>query len=72
VVMGDAPATAAIVAHDVGLEGAACPPGPIPKDVKPQDFAVFASILPEGKYDLVRAFQKDGHTVGMCGDGSRS
>jgi H+-transporting ATPase len=69
-VTGDAPATAAIVAHDVGLEGAVCPPGPIPKDVKPQDFAVFASILPEGKYDLVKAFQKDGHTVGMCGDGA--
>ncbi|MBB6143792.1 H+-transporting ATPase [Silvibacterium bohemicum] len=69
-VTGDAPATAAIVAHAVGLEGAVCPPGPIPKDVKPQDFAVFASILPEGKYDLVKAFQKDGHTVGMCGDGA--
>jgi H+-transporting ATPase len=69
-VTGDAPATAAIVAHDVGLDGAVSPPGPIPKDVKPQDFAVFASILPEGKYDLVKAFQKDGHTVGMCGDGA--
>lgn len=69
-VTGDAPATAAIVAHDVGLDGAVCPPGPIPNDVKPQDFAVFASILPEGKYDLVKAFQKDGHTVGMCGDGA--
>jgi H+-transporting ATPase len=31
---------------------------------------VFASILPEGKYDLVKAFQKSGHTVGMCGDGA--
>ena len=69
-VTGDAPATAAIVAHAVGLEGAVCPPGSIPKDVKPQDFAVFASILPEGKYDLVKAFQKNGHTVGMCGDGA--
>ena len=69
-VTGDAPATAAIVAHDVGLDGAVCPPGPIPNNVKPQDFAVFASILPEGKYDLVKAFQKDGHTVGMCGDGA--
>jgi H+-transporting ATPase len=69
-VTGDAPVTAAIVAHDVGLEGAVCPPGSIPNDVKPQDFAVFASILPEGKYDLVQAFQKNGHTVGMCGDGA--
>ncbi len=69
-VTGDAPATAAIVAHAVGLEGAVCPPGPIPHHVKPQDFAVFAGILPEGKYDLVKVFQKDGHTVGMCGDGA--
>jgi len=28
-VTGDAPATAAIVAHAVGLDGPACPPGPI-------------------------------------------
>lgn len=69
-VTGDAPATAAIVAHAVGLDGAVCPPGPVPDGVKPEDFAVFASILPEGKYDLVRAFQKNGHTVGMCGDGA--
>ena len=69
-VTGDAPATAAIVAHDVGLEGKVYPPGPIPADVRPEGFAVFAGILPEGKYDLVKAFQKSGHTVGMCGDGA--
>jgi H+-transporting ATPase len=69
-VTGDAPATAAIVAHAVGLDGAICPPGPIPDGVKPKDFAVFASILPEGKFNLVKAFQKNGHTVGMCGDGA--
>jgi H+-transporting ATPase len=69
-VTGDAPATAAIVAHAVGLDGAVCPPGAIPEGVKPEDFAVFASILPEGKFELVKAFQKNGHTVGMCGDGA--
>ena len=69
-VTGDAPATAAIVAHAVGLEGEACPPGPIPDGVKPKDFAVFAGILPEGKYNLVKAYQKNGHIVGMCGDGA--
>jgi H+-transporting ATPase len=69
-VTGDAPATAAIVAKAVGLTGAVCPPGPVPSGIKPETFAVFASILPEGKYDLVKAFQKDGHTVGMCGDGA--
>jgi len=69
-VTGDAPATATIVAHAVGMEGAVCPPGAIPDRVSPQDFAVFASILPEGKYNLVKAFQKNGHAVGMCGDGA--
>jgi H+-transporting ATPase len=69
-VTGDAPATAGIVAHAVGLDGAVCPPGPLPDHVKPEDFAVFASILPEGKFDLVKAFQKSGHMVGMCGDGA--
>ena len=69
-VTGDAPATAAIVAHAVGLEGAVAPPGPIPDVVRAEDFAVFAGVLPEGKYQLVQAFQKGGHTVGMCGDGA--
>ncbi|HEY1220530.1 MAG TPA: HAD-IC family P-type ATPase, partial [Bryobacteraceae bacterium] len=69
-VTGDAPATAAIVARAVGLNGAVCPPGPIPDGVHAEDFAVFAGVLPEGKYDLVKAFQKSGHTVGMCGDGA--
>jgi len=69
-VTGDAPATAAIVAHAVGLEGAVAPPGNIPDVVRAEDFAVFAGVFPEGKYKLVQAFQKGGHTVGMCGDGA--
>jgi H+-transporting ATPase len=69
-VTGDAPATAAIVAHAVGLDGATCPPGRIPDGIRPEEFAVFAGVLPEDKYKLVKAFQKGGHTVGMCGDGA--
>jgi H+-transporting ATPase len=69
-VTGDAPATAQFVARAVGLDGAACPPGPIPKDVRPDQFAVFAGVLPEDKYALVKAFQAQGRTVGMCGDGA--
>jgi H+-transporting ATPase len=69
-VTGDAPATAAIVAKAVGLDGAVCPPGPIPDAVHPEQFAVFAGVLPEDKFKLVKAFQKGGHTVGMCGDGA--
>src|ERR1700733_8512750 len=37
-VTGDAPATAAIVAHNVGLDGTICPPGPIPADMRPEEF----------------------------------
>jgi len=69
-VTGDAPATAVIVAHTVGLDGAVCPPGPIPNDVRPESFAVFAGVLPEDKFKLVKAFQKAGNIVGMCGDGA--
>jgi H+-transporting ATPase len=67
---GDAPATAASVAHAVGIDGRVAPSGAIPADVRPEQFSVFAGILPEGKFNLVKAFQKSGHTVGMCGDGA--
>jgi H+-transporting ATPase len=69
-VTGDAPATAEIIANEVGLEGAICPPGSIPANVRPEAFAVFAGVMPEDKFHLVQGFQKTGHTVGMCGDGA--
>jgi H+-transporting ATPase len=69
-VTGDAPATAAIVAKAVGINGAVYPAGPIPDVVHPDQFAVFAGVLPEDKYKLIKAFQMGGHTVGMCGDGA--
>jgi H+-transporting ATPase len=69
-VTGDAPATAAIVAHAVGLDGAVCPSGTIPEGLRPESFGVFAGVLPEDKFHLVQEFQKSGHTVGMCGDGA--
>lgn len=69
-VTGDASTTAAFVADAVGLTGAVCPPGRIPDTVGPDDFSVFAGVLPEDKFRLVKAFQNAGHTVGMCGDGA--
>ena len=69
-VTGDAPATAKIVASQVGIDGAICPQGQIPENVSPESFAVFAGVMPEAKFHLVQAFQKSGHTVGMCGDGA--
>ena len=69
-VTGDAPATAGIVAHAVAPDGAISPPGQISESFHPEKFAVFAGVLPEDKYNLVKAFQKQGHIVGMCGDGA--
>ena len=69
-VTGDAAPTAANVAAAVGLEGQVCPPGAIPDSVKPEDFSVYAGVFPEDKFRLVKAFQRQGHTVGMCGDGA--
>ena len=69
-VTGDAATTAAFVADAVGLTGAVRPSGRIPDSVGAGEFAVFAGVLPEDKFRLVKAFQKAGHTVGMCGDGA--
>jgi H+-transporting ATPase len=69
-VTGDAAATAATVARAIGLAGAVCPSGQIPETVGPDDFAVYAGVFPEDKFRLVRAFQRQGHLVGMCGDGA--
>jgi H+-transporting ATPase len=69
-VTGDAPATAAAVAHAIGLDGPVATAEQITEAVRPDDFAVFAGVLPEHKYRLVKAFQRAGYTVGMCGDGA--
>jgi H+-transporting ATPase len=67
---GDAATTAAFVADAVGLTGAVCPPGGVSDCLGPDDFSVYAGVLPEDKFRLVKAFQNGGHTVGMCGDGA--
>ena len=69
-VTGDAAATAASVARTIGLTGPVCPPGDIPDSVSPARFAVYAGVFPEEKFRLVKAFQRNGHAVGMCGDGA--
>lgn len=69
-VTGDAPATAGTVARAVGLDGKIYASGPIPAGLHPEDYAVFAGVLPEDKYALVKALQAERHIVGMCGDGA--
>ncbi len=69
-VTGDAPATAGIIAQAVGMTGAISPSGAISDTSNPENFTIFAGVLPEDKYHLVKAYQRSGHTVGMCGDGA--
>jgi H+-transporting ATPase len=53
-VTGDSPVTAAAIARKVGIDAA----------------AVFARVVPEDKHRLVTSLQREGHIVGMCGDGT--
>ncbi len=69
-VTGDAPTTAAIVAHSVGINGEIFPLGRIPDELHPGTFGVYAGVLPDVKFQIVKAFQKGMHKVGMCGDGA--
>jgi H+-transporting ATPase len=69
-VTGDAPMTARVVADAVGITGAICGTVPLPRDIRAEEFGVFAGVLPEDKYALVQAFQRGAHVVGMCGDGA--
>ncbi|MGD0471887.1 MAG: HAD-IC family P-type ATPase [Candidatus Velthaea sp.] len=69
-VTGDAPATARFVASAVGITGAMSATTPLPHDLRAETFAIFAGVLPEDKFFLVKALQKDGHIVGVGGDGA--
>jgi H+-transporting ATPase len=69
-ITGDTAQTASTVARAIGLDGPVCPPGKIPEQAGPHDYAVYAGVLPEDKFHLVKAFQRQGHAIGMCGDGA--
>jgi H+-transporting ATPase len=68
-VTGDSAVTAAAIAGKVGIGGAVCPAERLSEDVSTDEFGVFARVVPEQKYRLVKALQSHGHVVGMCGDG---
>ena len=68
-VTGDSPDTAAAIAHKVGIDGLVCPAERLSEELSTDAFGVFARVVPEQKYQLVKALQKRGHIVGMCGDG---
>jgi H+-transporting ATPase len=69
-VTGDAPVTAKVVAEIIGISGPVCGTTPLPRDIQADQFSIFAGVLPEDKYQLVKSLQRAGHIVGMCGDGA--
>jgi H+-transporting ATPase len=69
-VTGDAEITAKVVAGAIGITGPVWAKTPLPEDIQAEKFSIFAGVLPEDKYRLVKALQKSGHVVGMCGDGA--
>ena len=70
-VTGDALVTARAVAARIGLGGRACAPEVLRtgEDDPTRDCDVFAQVLPQDKFHLVRRLQRAGHVTGMTGDG---
>jgi Ca2+-transporting ATPase len=76
-ITGDHPATAAVVAQELGIAtaGRAMTGAEIEKmpdealDRTVQEVSVYARVNPEHKLRIVKALQRDGNTVAMTGDG---
>jgi cation-transporting P-type ATPase E len=75
VLSGDAPATVAAIARDVGIpvagvyEGSEIPADPVERRAFALNASVVGRISPEGKQAVVRALTEEGRYVAMIGDG---
>jgi H+-transporting ATPase len=69
IVTGDSGVTAAAIAGKVGIAGTVCPPEHLSDQAATDEYDVFARVMPEQKFKLVKALQRHDHVVGMCGDG---
>jgi H+-transporting ATPase len=69
-VTGDSAVTAAAIARKVGVAGEVAAPEAIRGEPNIDKIGVFARVVPEEKFRLVRSLQRAGHVVGMCGDGT--
>jgi H+-transporting ATPase len=70
-ITGDGLPTARVIATRVGIGERVCAKETLDPEhgSQPLDCDVFAEVLPEHKFHLVKFLQESGHTVGMTGDG---
>ena len=75
ILSGDSALTVSRIARDAGLYGAgqavdcAALAQPLAYDALARDYTVFGRVSPDDKRELIAAFKRQGHTVGMIGDG---
>jgi cation-transporting P-type ATPase E len=75
VLSGDAPATVAAIARDVGIpvagvhDGAEIPSDPVERRAFAQNASVIGRISPEGKQAMIQTLADEGRYVAMIGDG---
>jgi len=66
---GDAAGTAKIVAAAVGITGTSSTVTPLAADTDIDHIGIYAGVLPEDKFALVKMLQTKHHQVAMVGDG---